>query len=91
MTGKLAYQDLTLARLQHEGVSTSVRQYVSTPLCGMAAVCQYVSTSVRHYAVWLQYVSTSVCHYAVWLQSVCQPSGPAMLPKLHKPQHTPVA
>ncbi len=43
----------------HQYASMSVRQYISTPSCGMAAVRQYVSMSVR------QYVSTSVHQYAM--------------------------
>ena len=39
---------LTETLLLRQYVSTSVHQYVSTSVCGMAAVRQYVSTSVRH-------------------------------------------
>ncbi len=91
---KLAYQDLTLARLQHQYAititplphyaSTPVRQYASTPVCQYAStpVCQYASTPVCQYASMpvRQYASMLVRQYA---------SMPVR--QLYKPEHTPVA
>jgi hypothetical protein len=62
------YQDLTLARLQHEGVSTSVRQYISMSVRQYVStpVCQYASMPVRQYGCSTsvrQYVSTPVRQY----------------------------
>ena len=57
---KLAYQDLTLARLQRQYAITPLRHYAITPLCQYAStpVRQYASTPVR------QYASMPVCQYA---------------------------
>ncbi len=72
---KLAYQDLTLARLQRQYAITPLRQYTSTPVCHYAItplhhytstpVCQYASTPLRHYAITpvRQYASTPVQQY----------------------------
>ncbi len=67
--GKLAYQDLTLARLQRQYVITPLHYYVSTP------VRQYAITPLRHYAITplrqyasmpvRQYASMPVCQYAI--------------------------
>jgi hypothetical protein len=65
---KLAYQDLTLARLQRQYAVTPLCHYAITPLRHYASmplrqyaimpVCQYASTPVR------QYTSMPVRHYA---------------------------
>jgi hypothetical protein len=57
---KLAYQDLTLARLQHQYAITPLHHYTSTSVRHYASmpVRQYASTPVR------QYASTPVCQYA---------------------------
>ncbi len=51
-TGKLAYQDLTLARLQHQYGIMPERNYASTPLRHYAIrpLCHYVIMPVHHYA-----------------------------------------
>jgi hypothetical protein len=73
---KLAYEDLTLARLQHQYAITPLRQYASMPVRQYAStpVCQYASMPVRQYASTpvcqytstpvRQYASTPVCEYA---------------------------
>ncbi len=49
---KLAYRDLTLARLQRQYAITPLRHYAITPLCHYAntPVRQYANTPVRQYA-----------------------------------------
>jgi hypothetical protein len=65
---KLAYQDLTLAHLQHQYAITRLRHYAITPLRHYASmpVRQYASTPVRQYASTpvRQYASTPVRQYA---------------------------
>jgi hypothetical protein len=65
---KLAYWDLTLARLQCQYAITPLRHYAIMPLCHYAStpVHQYASTPVRQYASTpvRQYASTPVCQYA---------------------------
>ncbi len=67
--GKLAYQDLTLARLQRQYAITPLCQYASMPVRQYAStsVRQYANTPLRHYAITLvhQYASTPVRQYAI--------------------------
>jgi hypothetical protein len=57
---KLAYKDLTLARLQRQYAITPLRHYTITPLrhYAITPLCHYAITPVR------QYASTPVCQYA---------------------------
>jgi hypothetical protein len=65
---KLAYQDLTLARLQRQYAITPLRHYAIMPLRQYAStpVCQYASMPVRQYASMpvRQYASMPVRQYA---------------------------
>jgi hypothetical protein len=82
---KLAYRDLTLARLQRQYVSMPLRHYAITPLrhyaimplgqCASVPVRQYASMPVCQYTSTpvRQYTSMPVCQYAS--MPVCQYAG----------------
>jgi hypothetical protein len=85
---KLAYRDLTLARLQ--------RQYAITPLCHYAIMPlrHYAITPLHHYAITplRQYASTPVRHYASmpvrqYASMPVRQYTSAPVRQLYKPQH----